>query len=123
MEKSRYVIVIEEDDDAREAISLFLDLWGHEVAVAASGEEGLELLDQCQPDLMLVDVGMRGIDGYEVARRVRRRPGGNAIRLVAWSGYSNIEAPCLAAGFDHFLAKPIAPEDFRQLLEAPPRTV
>jgi CheY-like chemotaxis protein len=74
-----------------------------------------------RPDLVFLDIGMPGVDGYEVARRLRRQPGLETVRLVALTGYGQEEDRRLAreAGIDHHLVKPVNPEALEALLRGP----
>ena len=86
--------------------------------LAATGPEGLEKVLALQPDVALVDVGLPGMDGYEVARAVRSRPEGRALFLVALTGYGGPEAEATArrAGFDLHLVKPVDPTRLPEIL-------
>jgi CheY-like chemotaxis protein len=101
----------------RKSLELLVAALGHRVRTAATGEEGLALIASAVPDLALVDIGMPGIDGYEIARRIRRNPAWRGLRLVAMSGYAQPEdlLRSAQAGFDRHLAKPV---DLRTLVEA-----
>ncbi|MCW7536307.1 ATP-binding protein [Aquabacterium sp. A7-Y] len=104
---AREVVVVEDNEDARNAIENLLTLAGHRVTVAEDGETGLQKVMDCQPDLALVDIGLPGLNGYEVAQRLRAA--GRSTRLVALSGYGQPQdvERALAAGFDAHLVKPI----------------
>lgn len=106
------ILVVEEDRDAAEALTMLLELSGHDVRMVRSGESALENIEEDPPELALVDIGMVGIDGLEVARRVIARMGADAPMLVAMSGCDRAEdvARSLAAGFDRHLGKPMALE-------------
>ncbi|MBI1990843.1 MAG: response regulator, partial [Betaproteobacteria bacterium] len=86
-----------------------LTLYGHEVYEAADGLSGAELAISICPDIALIDIGLPGIDGYEVARRVRASPGARQMKLVAFTGYGQEEDLQRArlAGFDACLVKPL----------------
>ena len=88
-----------------------LTLEGHEVHAATDGLRGLAALEAHRPDVALIDVGLPGLDGYEVARHARALLG-NRVRLVALTGYGTPDdrARALAAGFDMHLVKPVDPE-------------
>jgi two-component system, sensor histidine kinase len=105
------VLVVEDNDDAREMLRVGLVLAGHEVVEAADGASGVVLAEQTRPDVALIDVGLPGIDGYEVARRLRAR-GMKTARLIALTGYGRPEdrARALEAGFDGYIVKPVDPE-------------
>jgi two-component system, sensor histidine kinase len=94
-----------------------LTLEGHEVHAAADGPRGLEALQEHRPDVALIDVGLPGLDGYEVARRARAIVG-PSIRLIALTGYGTPDdrARALAAGFDTHLVKPVHPEALTKAL-------
>jgi CheY-like chemotaxis protein len=86
-----------------------LELWGHEVHEAADGEGGLGLVTAVRPEIALIDVGLPGLDGYEVARQIRARVGGDHVFLVAVTGYGDPDDVRRArtAGFDAHLVKPV----------------
>jgi PAS domain S-box-containing protein len=102
------LLLIEDNPDVAESLRDLLDLSGHEVEIAHSGPEGIERARVFQPDAAICDLGLPGIDGYEVARRMRADPGLSEVRLFALSGYGRPEdvARSKAAGFDLHLAKP-----------------
>jgi CheY-like chemotaxis protein len=97
-----------------------LELQGHTVFEAGDGPQGLRVAADAAPDAIVVDLGLPGLDGYEVARRLRERPGLDATLLVALSGYGLPEARQRAreAGFDVHLTKPVAPDDLSDLIVA-----
>jgi PAS domain S-box-containing protein len=115
---ARRVLVVEDNDDAREMLRNLLHLFGHEVHEACDGAAGIELARRLRPDAALIDIGLPGIDGYEVARRIRGDV--PAARLVALTGYGQPEdrERALAAGFDVHLVKPVDPEQLERLLSA-----
>jgi CheY-like chemotaxis protein len=114
----RRVLVIEDNDDAREMLRNLLRLFGHEVHEACDGAVGLEEARRLRPDAALIDIGLPGMDGYEVARRIRADLPG--ARLVALTGYGQPEdrERALAAGFDVHLVKPVDPDQLQRLLAA-----
>ncbi len=111
------VLLIEDNDDGREMMATMLDTYGYPVLQAADGIEGVQVAAARLPDVALVDIGLPGIDGYEVARRLRRDPDTRHIRLIALTGYGLAEdqARVLDAGFDLHLVKPV---DIRMLIES-----
>lgn len=117
----RRVLVIEDNQDSREMMRLLLEMSGHEVHVAADGPSGVEAATRLQPDVVLVDVGLPGIDGHEVARRIRSAPGGERAVLLALTGYGQQEdrKKALAAGFDDHLVKPVDPARLCTVLATP----
>ena len=102
------VLIVEDNQDAAESLAMMLELWGHAVETASDGLAALELVARREPDVVLSDLGLPGMDGYELARRLRQRPGLQDAVLVALSGYGREEDKCRAldAGFDHHLVKP-----------------
>jgi PAS domain S-box-containing protein len=119
---ARRVLVIEDNDDAREALRLALALDGHDVLEAEDGLRGIALALDERPHVALIDVGLPGIDGYEVAGRLRARAGEPRPYLVALTGYGQPEdrARALASGFDAFVVKPVEPEALREMLKTLP---
>jgi CheY-like chemotaxis protein len=98
-----------------------IDASGHEVAIARDGVEGIEIAAVMQPTVALIDIGLPGLDGYEVASRIRSSPFGHRVTLVALSGYTQDKRRAADAGFDHYLTKPLDPLQLMRLLDAPPR--
>ena len=113
----RSILIVEDNADARDALSVLLELEGHVVAAAGEGHEALELVRATDPDIALVDIGLPGIDGYEVARRVRAVDGRRPV-LIALTGYGQPEDRRRAseAGFDGMLVKPVDPTALTTLL-------
>ncbi len=114
----RRVLVADPCADTVESTTWLLRLWGHDVRGAESGPEVLEVARSYQPDAVLMEIGLPGMDGYEVARRLRRQEELPHLLLVAITGYGNERYRRRAwdAGFDHFLVKPADPEVVRELL-------
>jgi signal transduction histidine kinase len=118
--KPRRVAVIEDNPDILETMHMLLKLWGHEVAMASDGPAGLELVLRERPDIALIDVGLPGMSGYDLARRIRQRLPAGSVRLIAITGYGQPSDREMAgrAGFDAHLLKPINPETLEGLLAA-----
>ncbi len=112
--QARTIVVIEDSEDLRETMKALLDRAGHQTIVAGDGARGLALLLDTKPHIAFIDIGLPGLDGYQIARTARERLG-NAVTLVAVSGYGRSEdkSRALEAGFDAHLTKPI---DSRTLL-------
>ncbi len=112
------ILVVDDNADAAEMLGLTLELNGHEVAMANSGPEALQTATEFRPDVVLLDLGMPGMDGYEVARRLRQDPSLAGAALVALTGYGQEEdrQRTAAAGFAHHLVKPVKPEEIAQVL-------
>jgi signal transduction histidine kinase/ActR/RegA family two-component response regulator len=118
------VLVVEDNRDAAETLSELLAAWGHEVHVAHDGGEGIELAQALHPDVVLLDIGLPGADGYEVCARLRRSPGLERTQIVAVTGYgqSSDRERSRAAGFHQHLVKPIDAADLRRVLAAVPES-
>jgi two-component system CheB/CheR fusion protein len=121
---SRRLLVIEDNRDVAEALRQSLEIEGHEVEVAHSGPEGIAKARRNPPEIVLCDIGLPGMSGYELARTVRADPALRSLYLVAVSGYAQHRdvAAALEAGFDEHLAKPVSPPRLNELLGRPPRS-
>jgi two-component system CheB/CheR fusion protein len=97
---------------------MLLQASGHEVCAAHDGHEALETAARFQPQVVLLDIGLPKLDGYEVARRLRRQPGLDKALLVALTGYGQEEdrRRSLEAGMDRHLVKPVDPAELERLL-------
>ena len=112
------ILIVEDNEDARESLRLLLELDGHEVVVAPSGEDGLQHARSGGFTIALVDLGLPGISGFEVARQMRALACGAEVRLVAISGYGQPldRKRAYAAGFDAHLVKPVDTDHLRTVL-------
>ncbi|HYC37855.1 MAG TPA: ATP-binding protein [Usitatibacter sp.] len=115
--EARTVLIVEDNDDARETLQALLEMAGHRVVTASDGHAGLEKALAIAPDIALVDVGLPGIDGHELARRLRAAAGQGTV-LVALTGYGSREdrEKALAAGFDDHITKPVEPARVAELV-------
>jgi CheY-like chemotaxis protein len=115
----RRVLVVEDNRDAAESLRMLLELRGHDVRVAHTGTDGVEAAHAWQPEVVVCDIGLPGLDGYGVARQIRRNPSTAGIRLIALTGYGQLEdrRRSREAGFDEHLTKPAEPETLQQLIE------
>lgn len=113
-------LVVDDNRDAANSLAEFLDALGIATSVAYSGTEALALLPTLQPDVAVLDIGMPGMDGHELARRIRQHPAGAQVLLVAltgWGQQSDREATA-AAGFQHHLVKPLDPDALLPILDS-----
>jgi CheY-like chemotaxis protein len=111
------VLVVEDNVDAADSLSMLLRLYGHEVQVARTGPTALEIASATRPDVVLLDIGLPGMDGYEVAKRLREKPEFKSVMMCALTGYTPSEADRrkqTETGFDHYYVKPV---DLDKLLE------
>jgi CheY-like chemotaxis protein len=113
------VIVVDDAADNAEVLAEFVESYGHRVRIADCGVAALKLIEQDPPDLVLLDIGLPDMDGYQVAATIRARFG-SASRIVALTGFSGAEERDAAhrAGCDAFVVKPIGASQIRELLEA-----
>ena len=116
----RRVLVVDDNVDAAESIGKILKLFGHEVRCAYDGHAALTAARQYQPEVIVLDIGLPGMDGFEVARRLRAMDGSMAPRIVAVTGYGQEEdrRRSREAGFDQHLTKPVDPEALQAFLSA-----
>lgn len=117
----RRILVVDDNVDAAESLALLLRLEGHDVQVAHDGPAALAAVEAEPPDLVFLDIGMPVMNGYEVARRLRQRPGLENLVLVAMTGWGQEEDQRRSreAGFDYHLIKPVEPGALHQLLARP----
>ena len=120
---SRRVLVADDNRDGAESLAILLQVEGHDVQVVHDGAAALAALEQTRPDVALLDIGMPGLSGYEVAQRVRSSPSGRSVVLIAITGWGqdSDKARALESGFDHHFTKPIEPERITELLKTCPR--
>jgi CheY-like chemotaxis protein len=118
MEKSARVLVVEDDVDIADVVRRALAKDGYEVRLAGDGEAALEQAAVFQPDIVLLDIGMPRLDGYEAARRIRNQGWSKDTLLVAVTGWGPSDASELAtaAGFDRHFTKPLDPAELRRLV-------
>jgi len=116
----RRILLADDNRDAAESLAIILRLEGHEVELAHDGAAALRGFARQVPDIALLDIGMPGTNGYEVARQIRASPGGERVLLVAITGWAQDadKAASRAAGFDHHLTKPIEPDALIELLSS-----
>ncbi len=114
------ILVIEDNDDARESLSTWLEASGHEIFQAADGPSGVDKAVEVQPDIVLIDLGLPGLDGYEVADRIRSPPRCSAATLIALTGYGlgEYQAKAAGVGFNYYLVKPIDTVQLEKLISA-----
>lgn len=114
------ILVIDDNLDCLNSLSMLLQLYGHEVAIAQSGMQGIEVLEQFQPSVVILDLGMPEMDGYETARRLRELEAGKKLLLVALTGWGqdHDRRRTQQAGFDLHLIKPVDSQALQSMLAA-----
>lgn len=117
-QQSRRVLVVDDNADSADTLAMLIELLGAEVQVARNGPAALAALDAFHPTTVLLDIGMPGMDGYEVARRIRLRAGFETVTLIALTGWSLDEdrRRTQESGFDHHLVKPVDVDVLNELL-------
>ena len=105
---TRRILVADDNPDIADTIAELLELDGHEVRVVYDGQAALTLFQSYGPDIVISDIGMPGLTGHQLARAIRETPAGQAVKLIAMTGWGQAQdkAEALAAGFDHHLTKP-----------------
>jgi CheY-like chemotaxis protein len=116
--EARRILIIEDNADMREVLRIQLLLEGHEVQVAADGEAGVALATTWAPDVVLVDIGLPGLDGYGVAREIRAGTNGATPLLIAVTGYGQAadQLRAVDAGYDAHVTKPVTLQRLAQLI-------
>jgi CheY-like chemotaxis protein len=117
--RRRRILVVDDNLDAGETLVMLIESLGQETQMTGDGPSAVQLCTEWQPDIVFLDIGLPGMDGYEVAREIRRRLRDRAPRLVALTGYrqdSDI-VKAKAAGFDQHLVKPASVKEIVAVLE------
>jgi signal transduction histidine kinase/CheY-like chemotaxis protein len=117
----RRVLVVDDNRDHAESLRTLLEMWGHDVRVAHDGGIAVAEAVAFRPDVALIDIGMPGMSGYDVAKQIRLQAGLDDVVLIAQTGWGQEEHRQLsrAAGFDHHLVKPLSIESLQALIAAP----
>jgi len=116
---SRRVLLVDDNVDAVESMEILLQAFGYEVATAVHPDIALARLEEFAPAAAVIDIGLPGMDGYQLAAEIRRRLAGKPMRLVAFTGYGGSDAIARAteAGFDAHVVKPVDIERLLAVLE------
>lgn len=119
------ILVVDDDRNLRKIIQTNLEIAGYDVTTAASGDEALTILDDMQPDLVVLDVMMPMMDGYEVARRIRRHPSNTHVPIIMLTAKSEVEDKLAGfeAGADDYMTKPFGPQELLARVKAKIRRV
>jgi DNA-binding response OmpR family regulator len=114
----RRILIVEDNNDIAESLGTFLAMDGHTVSIAQDGAIALEMLRSFEPEIVLLDIGLPGMDGYEVARRMRGEANREKLIIVAMSGYGDEQhrRKSIEAGCDDHLVKPVQPDTLRSFL-------
>jgi two-component system CheB/CheR fusion protein len=114
--RPRRVLIADDNQDGAETLAMILHLSGHEVFLAHSGAEAIDVAHQQRPDVAVLDIGMPDLSGYEVAQRIRLQPWGEHMTLIALTGWGqeSDKRRARTAGFDHHCTKPVDPDDLQR---------
>ena len=123
MPMQRAILVVDDNRDAADSLAKLLRVMGHTVVVAYDGESGIALCDTFEPEVFILDIGLPGISGHEVAAQLRGRDGGSKILLIAVTGWGQAadRERSKEAGFDHHLVKPVGINDLTSLFSDAPK--
>jgi CheY-like chemotaxis protein len=114
------VLVVDDNVDAAQSTAMLLRAWGHSVRVAYSGQEALQAVDNAVPEIVLLDIGLPVINGFDVARRLREQPQFDDTVLAAVTGYGQPEdrRRSQEVGFDYHLTKPVDPAALEEVMKS-----
>jgi two-component system, chemotaxis family, CheB/CheR fusion protein len=117
----RRVLVVDDIADSADSLAMLVRLSGHPVEVAYNATDALRAITEFKPEIMLLDIGLPGVNGYELARRIRRLPDAENLVLIAVTGYGQGRDRRMSAesGFAHHLTKPVDPDQLRRVLASP----
>jgi DNA-binding response OmpR family regulator len=117
---SRRILIVDDNKDAADSMALLVETAGHRVRTAYDGEEALDLASAFAPDVLLLDLGVPGLNGFEIARRIRGQPWGKTVSLIAVTGWGqeHDRRRTAEAGFDAHLIKPVGTADLLSALKA-----
>ncbi|MDM7915563.1 MAG: response regulator, partial [Candidatus Eisenbacteria bacterium] len=110
------ILVVDDYGDAAQMLSRLLSLDGHRVEIAHDGPAAIAAAKRAVPDVVLLDIGLPGMDGYEVAQKLREIEGFDRVLVIALTGYGKQADREESASFDHYLLKPVDPARIRQLI-------
>lgn len=117
---SRRILIVDDSRDNADSMAMLLGLDGHETWTANDGIEAVARATELAPDVLLLDIGLPGMSGYEVCKAVRKHPAGNAMLIIALSGWGQAadKQRALDAGFDEHLTKPVEHADLVRVMES-----
>jgi CheY-like chemotaxis protein len=116
------ILIADDNRDSADSLAMYLTIKGHDTNTVYDGEQAVAAAEAIRPDVVLLDIGMPKLDGYEVCRRIREQPWGRGTLIVALTGWGQKqdEGRTAAAGFDRHMVKPVEPAALTSLLAALP---
>jgi CheY-like chemotaxis protein len=116
------ILIVDDNHDGADLLAMMLGSMGNEIRVAYDGEEAVGLTPEFRPDVVLLDIGLPKLNGYEACRCIRAQPGGEGLLMIAQTGWGQSEdrQRTREAGFDHHLVKPLDPKALRKLIAEHP---
>ncbi len=111
------VLVVDDNRDAADSLQVLFEMENCSVATAYDGYEAVQAVEKSMPDMIVMDLGMPSMDGYEAARRIRRKPESKDVLMIALTGWGQSDARqrTIEAGFDHHLIKPVNFDDIKRI--------
>jgi PAS domain S-box-containing protein len=121
----RRLLIVDDNRDSADSLAMLLQVFGHDVRTAYAGDDAIDVAGRHRPDVILLDIGMPKLDGYEACRRIRSEPWGRRMYIIALTGWGQEDdrRRAVEAGFDHHLVKPVDPDDLTELLASLPVTL
>ena len=118
MKSARRILVVDDNEDAAMTLAMLLQLKGSDTRMAHDGVDAVEQAASFRPDVILLDIGLPKMDGYDACRAIREQPWGTGIKMIALTGWGQEEdrRKSLEAGFDMHLVKPVAPSALMKML-------
>jgi CheY-like chemotaxis protein len=112
------ILIVDDNRDAADSLGMLLRLMGNDTRTAYDGQQGVDVAEEFRPDVILLDIGLPKLDGYEACRRIREQPWGKSAVLIAVTGWGQEDDRRRSheAGFDHHMVKPVDPQDLMKLL-------
>ena len=118
------ILIVDDNRDSADSLAMLLKIMGHEVGTAYDGEQAVEAAEALRPDVVLLDIGMPNLNGYDACRRIREQPWGQGMFLIALTGWGQEEdrRRTEEAGFNQHIVKPVDPAALMKLLASFPRS-
>jgi CheY-like chemotaxis protein len=112
------ILIVDDNRDSADSLGMLLQIMGNDIRMAHDGQEGVDVAEEFRPDVVLLDIGLPKLNGYEACRRIRKQPWGSSVVLIALTGWGQDDDRRRSheAGFDHHMVKPVDPQALMGLL-------